>query len=83
MRIEELLEMVFSMRSIPGLYSEHERGKLVSCEPVAIQQGREYGSKGIYIVGSRYQETTVEDIEVFMFAAVTVIFRVCKLVRLL
>jgi hypothetical protein len=31
----------------------------------------------------RYQETTSEDIEVFMCAAVTVIFRVCKPVRLL
>jgi hypothetical protein len=31
----------------------------------------------------RYLETTSEDIEEFMHAAVTVIFRVCKPVRLL
>jgi hypothetical protein len=31
----------------------------------------------------RYQETTSEDIEDFMSAAVTVIYRVCKPVRLL
>jgi transcription initiation factor TFIIIB Brf1 subunit/transcription initiation factor TFIIB len=30
-----------------------------------------------------YQETTIEDIEDFMFAAITVIFRRCKRVRLL
>jgi Cys-tRNA synthase (O-phospho-L-seryl-tRNA:Cys-tRNA synthase) len=34
------------------------------------------------IVKIRYQETTSEDIEGFMCAAVTVIFRVCKPVRL-
>jgi hypothetical protein len=31
----------------------------------------------------RYQETASEDIENFMFAAVTVMFRVCNPVRLL
>jgi hypothetical protein len=36
-----------------------------------------------YIYRIRYQETTSEDIEDFMCAAVAVIFRVCKLVRLL
>jgi hypothetical protein len=35
------------------------------------------------IVRIRHQETTSEGIEGFMFAAVTVIFRVCKPVRLL
>jgi hypothetical protein len=35
------------------------------------------------IVRIRYQETTSEDIEDFMRAAVTVIFRVCKPMRLL
>jgi hypothetical protein len=35
------------------------------------------------IVKILYQETTSEDIEDFMCAAVTVIFRVCKPLRLL
>jgi hypothetical protein len=35
------------------------------------------------IVKIHYQETTSEDIEDFMCAAVTVIFRVCKPMRLL
>jgi hypothetical protein len=35
------------------------------------------------LVRIRYQETTSEDIEEFMFAAITVIFRRCKRVRLL
>jgi hypothetical protein len=35
------------------------------------------------IVRIRYQETASEDIEYFMCAAVTVIFRVCKPVSLL
>jgi hypothetical protein len=35
------------------------------------------------IIKIRYQETTSEDIEVFTCVAVTVIFRVCKPVRLL
>jgi hypothetical protein len=35
------------------------------------------------VVRIRYQETTSEDIEGFMCAAVTVVFRVCKPVRLL
>jgi hypothetical protein len=35
------------------------------------------------IVRICYQETTIEDIEDFMCAAVTVIFRVCKPMRLL
>jgi hypothetical protein len=34
-----------------------------SCEPVAIQQGHEHGSRGIFIVRSRYQATTSEHIE--------------------
>jgi hypothetical protein len=38
--------------------------------------------RGIYIFGSCYQATTSEDVEDFMCAVVTVIFRVCKLVRL-
>jgi hypothetical protein len=36
-----------------------------------------------YIVRFRYQEMTSEDIEDFMCATVTMIFKVCKLVRLL
>jgi hypothetical protein len=35
-----------------------------------------------YIVKNRYQETSSEKIEDFMCAAVTMIFRVCKPVRL-
>jgi hypothetical protein len=55
----------------------------ISCEPVAIQQGREYGSKGIFIVRSRYDEKTNKDIEDVIYAVVTLIFKVCKSVKLL
>jgi hypothetical protein len=46
-----------------------------SCEPAAIQRGREHGSRGTSIVGSRYQTTASEDTENFTYAAVTVICR--------
>jgi hypothetical protein len=59
--IEELLKAGFSVLSRLMLYNEDEQGKLVSCEPVAIQQGHEYGSRGISIVGRHYQAMTSED----------------------
>jgi hypothetical protein len=40
-------------------------------------------SRGIFIIRSRYQAITIEDAEDFMCAAVTVILRVCKPVRLI
>jgi hypothetical protein len=72
---DELLEAGFSMRSVPTLM----RG----CEAVAIQQGRGYGSRGIAVVGRRYQGAPGEDIEGFVHAAVAVICRVCRSVKLL
>jgi hypothetical protein len=47
-----------------------------SCETVAIQQGREHGSRGIPIVGSRYLATTIKQTEGFMGALVAVIYNV-------
>jgi hypothetical protein len=60
------------MRSMPRLYKEEQlrlRESFVtavrrvrgSCETVAGQYGREYGSCGSYGVGSHYQATTGED----------------------
>jgi hypothetical protein len=40
--------------TILRLYNEDQQGKLVSCEPVAIQQGCEHEHRGISNVGSRY-----------------------------
>jgi hypothetical protein len=37
-------------------------GELGSCEPGAIQQGHEHGSKGITIVGTHYFATPGGDI---------------------
>jgi hypothetical protein len=59
----------------------HELQSWVSCEPVAIHQGREYGSRGIPIVGSRYLATPGEDSDALMFRAV--ICKVCRSVKLL
>jgi hypothetical protein len=65
---------MLSMRSMPRLYSEDERGKLVGCESFASQQGRGHGTRATTIVESRYQATASEAIEDFMCAVVTVIF---------
>jgi hypothetical protein len=56
---------------------------LVSCEPVAILQGSEYCTKRIFIVRSRYEATNNKDIEYFVYDIVTVIFEMCKSVKLL
>jgi hypothetical protein len=50
----------------------------MSCDSVAIQQGYEYGSKGIFVVENRYQASTSEEIEDLKCAVVTVIFRVSE-----
>jgi hypothetical protein len=47
-----------------------QQGKLVSCEPVAIQQGSEHRNKGMSTVRFRYQATNSEDTEVLVFAVV-------------
>jgi hypothetical protein len=56
---------------------------VVSCGVLSCGQRRKHRSWKIYIDKIRYQETTTEDVEEFMCAAVTVIFRVCKPARLL
>jgi hypothetical protein len=73
--IDELLEVVSSVRSLPRLYNENLRlvESLVSCEAVASRQRREDRRRGITIVGSRYLATTGEDIGALMFAVV-----ICK-----
>jgi hypothetical protein len=55
----------------------------VSCEPVAILQRREYGTERIFIARSRYEATTNKNIEDFVYAVITVIFEMCKSVKLL
>jgi hypothetical protein len=54
-----------------------------NCDPVAIHQGRQYGSEGVLIVGSRYKASTGEDIGYFMCSVDRAIFNVSKPVRLL
>jgi thymidylate synthase ThyX len=71
--VEELLETVFSMWSMPSLYIEDGWEELVmtweatvetlSCEMVASQQWRKHKSRRISIVGNRYVATPNEDIE--------------------
>jgi hypothetical protein len=69
--MEESLEVTFSMRSWV-LNHESEVGV----------DGYQSGVLSCF-AKRRYQATTSEDIEDFMCAVVTVIFRVCKSVRLL
>jgi hypothetical protein len=38
--IEELFEDMFSMRSMPGLYSGHQRGKSVKCKRLKLVGGQ-------------------------------------------
>jgi hypothetical protein len=75
--MEELLDVVFSMWSVPRLYND-KREKLVShdsevmsCETVASWQGHEHGSRGISIVGSCYLAVTRKDRDDFVFVVVT------------
>jgi hypothetical protein len=76
--MEELLKVVFSMRSYPKLYNEAQRDKRVSCrhelfaaacQPPSNKDG-EYVSGRNSINEIRYQATTDEDIEDFMCAKV-------------
>jgi hypothetical protein len=61
--IEKLLEAVFSMRSVSGLYSEDQREKSVG--------GRSRRLAGLsYIISSRYLATISSQIEDFMCAVV-------------
>jgi hypothetical protein len=57
--IEELWETVFSMWSVPRLYSEHYWG--VCCEMVASWQKCKHESRRVIIFGNRNWATTNED----------------------
>jgi hypothetical protein len=57
---------------------------VMSCKPVVIQQGREYESKEIIIVRSRYQVMTREDITGWKdLECAAVIRRLYRIVRVL
>jgi hypothetical protein len=71
------------MTSLAKARSNLRPTNLVSCEFVDSQEGHEHGTRVTPVVRSRYQAMTSEDIEDFMCAAVTLIFRVGKSVRLL
>lgn len=71
--IEEMLEAMFSMWSMQRLHNEDQWGKLVT----AVAGG----SWGIDTAGSRYQSTTVEDTEDYVWCSS--VFRSVKLIQLL
>jgi hypothetical protein len=59
--MKALLETVFSVWSVPRIYTEDRGGKLSNRESVSSRQGRYHGRKIISIVRSRYQANTSED----------------------
>jgi hypothetical protein len=80
--LEELLEVMISMQSVPRLHSEDHQEKLASRESevgVGSHQCRFLSC----IVRHCYQASTSEDIENFMCAVVIMIYTACRFVKTL